>query len=711
MKKFFLVLFIGFLISSRVTAQFSTSMTICMEVRGFFIFDTSMGGDWYSTDTNAAIITSFDPYSCTIDTRRPGVVNIIHVVGGGTTIFTLHVIGIDVDAYVITECIGESVAGWVHFITSDTSSYYSTSGGTWFSLDSTIISVDHTSGLITGVSAGDAFFGFSADVVEWSDFCWGEQIMHVFAPDSVPITGPSTVCLGYTIALTDSFYGGPWTASNANATVTAGVVSGLTPGIDTIFYTVPSMCMTRVSYVITINPLLIPYSISGATSVCTGATIILSDAASGGTWSVRNANATISSGVLSGVIAGLDTINYTVSNICGTANATYPITINASPTISASFTDGCGDDTLTATGATTYSWLPTSGLLCNTCSITGFSPLSTTVYTVTGTTTGCSSTTTLSVDGNKISGYISFSSIPPSSPSLKVWLVQYNSVDSSLIGIDSTLTCLSGGTMPYFEFNDKPAGNYMVKSQLIGSIPGASGYIPTYAYTSPHWDSASTIIHSSSADTLNINMLYGTVPSGTGFISGLIVSGAGKRTTGEVPAPNILVYLEDTLQHLFTYTYTDSIGHYLFTGLAYGNYVIYPTDFSYYTTPSAIISLNSTSPSDTNINFKEHTTLGIITPFLISLQASIIDNKIKIAVTPNPSTGKLYLEWSGLTSTNNINVSICDITGREVYTTWVNTNVSSNSYCFDVSFLSNGLYILNCKSAGLNYTTKIEIEH
>ncbi len=75
-------------------------------------------------------------------------------------------------------------------------------------------------------------------------------------------------------------------------------------------------------------------TITGATTVCAGSTIALSNATAGGAWSSSAASiATVnSSGVVSGVAAGTATITYTVIGSCGTAIATRVVTVNSLPT-------------------------------------------------------------------------------------------------------------------------------------------------------------------------------------------------------------------------------------------------------------------------------------------------------------------------------------------------------------------------------------------
>ena len=102
-------------------------------------------------------------------------------------------------------------------------------------------------------------------------------------PDAGSISGASAVCVGANITLTDAASGGVWSASNANATVSGGVVTGVSAGIDTIIYSVTTACGTATATkTISVNPLPVAGSITGPSSVCATATITLSDATSGG---------------------------------------------------------------------------------------------------------------------------------------------------------------------------------------------------------------------------------------------------------------------------------------------------------------------------------------------------------------------------------------------------------------------------------------------
>src|ERR1035437_3428151 len=145
------------------------------------------------------------------------------------------------------------------------------------------------------------------------------------------ITGAGSVCAGSKITLTDITSGGVWSSSNGDATVSGGVVTGASAGVDTTLYTVTSSCgSTAATHTVTVNPLPNAGSITGPASVCSGFTITLSDGAAGGVWSASNGHAAISGGgVVTPVSPGTDTISYTVTNVCGTVKATKIINIGS----------------------------------------------------------------------------------------------------------------------------------------------------------------------------------------------------------------------------------------------------------------------------------------------------------------------------------------------------------------------------------------------
>lgn len=208
-------------------------------------------------------------------------------------------------------------------------------GGTWSSGTPVIASIGST-GIVTGLSAGMATVSYSV-----TNSCGTDHATKIITviplPNAGIITGNSTIhlCVGSTILLTDTVTGGTWSSSNTRATVSAGLVTGTTPGPDTISYTITNACGTAIaSRVVTVNASPFAGTITGSSSVCQGAVVALADAATGGVWSSApgSGSATVSSsGIVNGIVAGMDTIKYTVTDTLCSATAIKIITINPLP--------------------------------------------------------------------------------------------------------------------------------------------------------------------------------------------------------------------------------------------------------------------------------------------------------------------------------------------------------------------------------------------
>ncbi len=161
-------------------------------------------------------------------------------------------------------------------------------------------------------------------------------VTNVRYPHAGPLSGPVTVCEGATITLAVTDTGGTWANRTGNATIAAGIVSGITPGTDTIIYTVTNSCgIDSVADTITVSPLPHAGSITGPSLICPGISDTLTDTASGGTWAASNGYVTVTAigggAVITGISAGVDSLSYTVTNTCGTDVATHIVTVNPLP--------------------------------------------------------------------------------------------------------------------------------------------------------------------------------------------------------------------------------------------------------------------------------------------------------------------------------------------------------------------------------------------
>lgn len=165
-----------------------------------------------------------------------------------------------------------------------------------------------------------------------------------------------------------------------------------------IVFTLSTATVASSSTIVTVGP---------PATFCPGGNVVLTAAgATSYTWSpAAGLSATTGASVTASPGA---TTTYTVtgSGGCNPCTATVTVTVNPNPTVSiapatATICAG-GNIALTASGATTYSWSPATGLSATTGATVTASPAATTTYTVTGTTNGCTGTATRTVTVNPL---------------------------------------------------------------------------------------------------------------------------------------------------------------------------------------------------------------------------------------------------------------------------------------------------------------------
>ncbi len=227
----------------------------------------------------------------------------------------------------------------------------------------------------------------------------------VNAAASVSVTpSTTTICSGQAVDLVAS--GGStytWTASSGSAP--AGTASvNVTPTITTTYtvMTGSGTCTSSAVATVSVSPAFTVSVTPSATTICNGSTVTLTG--SGGTSYTWAPNTNLSSTSGAAVNANPSTtITYTVTSVNGactsSAVATVSvITVNTSAVASATnYCIGGTSVTLTASGATTYSWVPGTGLSSTSGTTVSASPTVTTTYSVTGTTGSCSTNTVITV--------------------------------------------------------------------------------------------------------------------------------------------------------------------------------------------------------------------------------------------------------------------------------------------------------------------------
>jgi len=234
----------------------------------------------------------------------------------------------------------------------------------WSSSNTTIATVS-TTGVVTGVSSGSAIVTYKNNN--------GCQQTASIAVNALPAIGSvSAVCVGSAITLTGSGVPDattPWSSSSVTiATISnAGIVSGVAAGSATITYLDNNGCQQTA--LITVNPKPV---ITGVSNLCAGAATTLTGSgtvAAVTPWTSSNTViATVSSsGLVTGLVAGLSTITYSDNNGC---QQTVSMTVNALPVITGVLDVCAGSTTLLTGSATPHASTPWSSSNATIASIT-----------------------------------------------------------------------------------------------------------------------------------------------------------------------------------------------------------------------------------------------------------------------------------------------------------------------------------------------------
>jgi len=358
-------------------AGITGTMNICTGINTT-LADGTTGGAWSANNTNATVGSG------------SGIVS--GITAGPDTIKYTLVTGCNATAIVTVNTSPSAITGSGSVCTGASITLAdATTGGVW-STGSGGVSVGSSSGVITGVSASVAVITYALST--------GCQATKTITVNTTPvgITGTMNICSGFNTTLADGTTGGAWSASNTNATIGsgAGIVSGITAGTDTIKYTLVTGC--DATAIVTINAS--PSAITGSGSVCTGTSITLTDATTGGVWSTGSGSVSVgsSSGVITGVTAGVAVITYALSTGCQT---TKTVTVNTTPVGITGSSAVCIGSTITLTDGTSGgTWSSSNPGIATIGSGTGTAAGSSpgTVIITYALATGCSTTISLSVN-------------------------------------------------------------------------------------------------------------------------------------------------------------------------------------------------------------------------------------------------------------------------------------------------------------------------
>lgn len=272
----------------------------------------------------------------------------------------------------------------------------------------------------------------------------------------------------------------------------------------------------------------------------------------------------------------------------------------------------------------------------------------------------------------------------PAYPAM-VYLIQktYNPVTESywLEIVDSTTTYPSGEYIFYCV--PSPIGDMMVKAVLDVSSSSYWDYLPTYHFSSLTWNLADPLTIGGTGN--DIHMQEGVNPGGPGFISGDVLVGAGKGTSVGDPIGSSIMYLTTDTDVPVAFTFTDDLGNFSFTGLAYGTYKLFG-DAQGKDNPPMTVTINAATPGVENILFEAHNVWfgGHVTTAIGNVSGALS----QIVAGPNPAKDVVTISGMGNIQGEK-NITVRNVTGQVVST----TTLMGATQNISVSSLPAGVYL------------------
>ncbi len=298
------------------------------------------GGTWSSSATGTASVSSTGVFY-----------------GGstpGTATITYTVAGCSVTQSVTVNPAPPGISGSASVCVGFATTLSDGVAGTWSSSNPAIASIESTTGITYGVAVGSVTITFTSTA-------YGCAITRAFTVNPLPaaIGGPTTVCAGSSITVTEATTPGTWSSSSTGvasvvgaattATVFGGTGVTATSFVTITFTSTATGC--QASTTITVEP--VPNAITGSHTVCVGSTDTLSSTTSGGTWSSSApgiASVTTAGVVIPTTTTGTTTIRYTLSTGCF---VTYAVTVNPLPAAITGLSSVCPGYAIALNNATT----------------------------------------------------------------------------------------------------------------------------------------------------------------------------------------------------------------------------------------------------------------------------------------------------------------------------------------------------------------------
>lgn len=267
---------------------------------------TTGGGVWSISDSSKASFTDYPGY-IVVTTLAPGTVNVSYTKSNG---YCERKVGMDL--VINATLVPSPIQGPATACLGSQNTYFdSIAKGVWTVANGTgTASILPNTGIFTPTKQGTVTITYSVN----DGGCVGSmsKTITIYTNPVVGNTsGPTDVCIGDSIKLTNPTPNGVWSSANINQAIvnpTTGYVVGLqATGNPNIQYTVTNAggCKTSVNYYVNVSMGIMITNKIESKNVCKGTSIVLSNSYPGGKWFSKNNNIAVADS-LSGKVTGAD---------------------------------------------------------------------------------------------------------------------------------------------------------------------------------------------------------------------------------------------------------------------------------------------------------------------------------------------------------------------------------------------------------------------
>ncbi len=419
---------------SPLTSSIAGNTSVCANAAGVTYGVTNNTGSTYTWSvTGGSQVNGCNTGSITVNWGSAGAGSVkVTEVNSGCTGVPVN-LPVTINAGATTS----AITGNASVCSGSTGSAYSVTSTAGSTYVWTVVGGIQTSGTNTSsitVAWGSAGSGNISVIETTASGCVGVAVSKAVSISSLttsPISGNTNLCVvtsavGYSVTnTTGSTYawninGGTQASGTNTNSITVNWGAAGTGSVQVVETNSAGCTGTPVVLPVTINPRPLTSAITGTTTLCGSSTGISYSVpnTTGSTYTWTVAGGTQASGTNTNAItvtwgaAGAGNVNVVETTYLGCVGSTItlPVSIDTLPSVSISATAGTvcygNSATLTATGATSYSW--NTGATTAAITVT---PAGATTYTVTGTTGSCSAHASYTVNVNAASGYVSPSSV------------------------------------------------------------------------------------------------------------------------------------------------------------------------------------------------------------------------------------------------------------------------------------------------------------